>query len=48
LFGSQPYFNKYYRPLSDLSLPLLDYESLNLGIIFGDLCIMILLLNTHE
>jgi YesN/AraC family two-component response regulator len=27
----QPYFNKYYRPLSDFSLPFLDYESLNLG-----------------
>jgi len=24
-------FNKYYRPLSDFSLPFLDYESLNLG-----------------
>jgi hypothetical protein len=31
LFGVQPYFNKYYRPLSDFSLPFLDYESLNLG-----------------
>jgi light-regulated signal transduction histidine kinase (bacteriophytochrome) len=34
LFGVQSYFNKYYRPLSDFSLPFLDYESLNLGVTF--------------